>query len=258
MSPRKEQIMFNLNHGLLIYLFGELHLATEQWQITLTKIAFIIVSLVAAYFLGSINSAIIVSKVLYRDDIRNHGSGNAGLTNVLRTYGAKAALLTLFGDIMKTVIAVCIPGILLGFYYSHGVSTGEGYCYLAGLFAVIGHVFPIYYKFKGGKGVLTTATMALVLSPVPFLLLLLVFVLIVAATKYVSLGSVTAVGLYPVLMHAYFAFALNGRMHGFTAASLILIAILIIWCHRGNLSRISNRTERKLSFKKKNDNAKEN
>ena len=249
--------MFNLNQGLLMYLFGELHLATEEWQITLTKTAFVLVSLIAAYLLGSINSAIIVSKTLYGDDIRNHGSGNAGLTNVLRTYGAKAALLTLFGDIMKTVIAVCIPGILLGFYYSNGVSTGEGYCYLAGLFAVIGHVFPIYYKFKGGKGVLTTATMALVLSPIPFLLLLLVFVVIVAATKYVSLGSVTAVGLYPVLMHAYFSFALNGKMHGLTAFSLILIAILIIWCHRGNLSRISNRTERKLSFKKKSNNAKE-
>ena len=247
--------MFNLNYGLLQYLFGELHLATEEWHVTLAKIGFLVFSLIAAYLLGSINSAIIVSKLLYHDDIRNHGSGNAGLTNILRTYGAKAALLTLFGDIFKTVLAVCIPGILLGFYYVAGVSTGEGYCYVAGLFAVLGHVFPIYYGFKGGKGVLTTATMALVLSPIPFLLLLLIFVIIVALTKYVSLGSVTGVGLYPVLMHAYFQFAMNAKMHGLVAISLILIAVLIIWCHRGNLQRISNRTERKLSFKKKKDDA---
>ncbi len=243
--------MFNLNYGLLHYLFGELHLATEEWQVTLTKIGFLVFSLIAAYLLGSINSAIIVSKLLYHDDIRNHGSGNAGLTNVLRTYGAKAALLTLFGDIFKTVLAIFICGALLGFYYVAGVSTGEGYCYIAGLFAVLGHVFPIYYGFKGGKGVLATATVALILSPIPFLLLLAVFVIIVAATKYVSLGSVTGVALYPILMHAYFQFSMNAKMHGLAATSLILIAILVIWCHRENLKRISNRTENKLSFKKK-------
>ena len=251
--------MFNLNQGLFIYLVNSvLHLNPGDWQWTLIEIGFLVFSLVAAYFLGSINSAIVFSKLLYHDDIRNHGSGNAGLTNVLRTYGAKAALLTLFGDIMKTVIAICIPGFLLGFYYMKGVSVGYA-CYLAGLFAVLGHIFPVYYKFKGGKGVLTTATMALLLSPIPFLILFAIFVLLVLATKYVSLGSVTAVGLYPVIMHAYFAFALGNNMIILISFPIIVIAILIIWCHRGNLVRISNRTERKLSFKKKKkDDAEEN
>lgn len=251
------------NGGLLSYLVNE---APPNWFLNLTpddaslavhiaEAAFVAISLIAAYLLGSINSAIIISKAFYGDDIRKHGSGNAGLTNVLRTYGKKAALFTLLGDILKTVFAVSIPGILLGFYYISGVSTGNGYCYLAGLFAVLGHVFPIYYRFKGGKGVLTTATMALVLSPIPFVILLLIFVILVAATKYVSLGSVTAVSLYPVLMHGYFLVVLNGQMHGLTALSLILIAILIVWCHRGNLQRISTKTERKLSFgsKKKDE-----
>lgn len=243
--------MFNLNDGLLTYLFSGSN--ADGWFLSgpTTEVVFLAISLVAAYFLGSINSAIIISKVFHRDDIRQHGSGNAGLTNMLRTYGKKSALFTLIGDILKTVIAVSIPGVLLGFHYDGGVSTGNGYCYLAGLFAVLGHVFPVYYRFKGGKGVLTTATMALVLTPIPFAILLLIFILLVAATKYVSLGSVCGVALYPVLMHAYFAFVLNGKMHGLTALALILIAILIVWCHRGNLKRISNRTERKLSFRKK-------
>ena len=250
------------NGGLLAYLVNSapptwfLNLqAEEAYRVVQTAEAiFVAVSLIFAYLLGSINSAIIVSKTFYGDDIRKHGSGNAGLTNVLRTYGKKAALFTLLGDILKTVFAVCIPGFLLGFYYIGGVSTGNGYCYLAGLFAVLGHVFPLYYRFKGGKGVLTTATMALVLSPLPFLFLLLIFILLVATTKYVSLGSVTAVSLYPVLMHGYFAVVLGGQMHGLTALSLIIIAILIVWCHRGNLQRISNRTERKLSFGSKKNN----
>lgn len=238
------------NGGLLAYLFNG---TDKGWPLSgqATEIVFLAISIVAAYLLGSINTALIVSKVGYGDDIRKHGSGNAGLTNVLRTYGKKAALFTLLGDIFKTVFAVCIPGILLGFWYVGGVSTGNGYCYVAGLFAVLGHIFPIYYKFKGGKGVLTTATMVLVLSPIAFLILILIFILLVATTKYVSLGSVSAAVLLPVLMHGYFSF-IGVPMHGLISISLIIIAILIVWCHRGNLQRISNRTERKLSFGSKN------
>ena len=190
------------------------------------------------------------------DDIRRHGSGNGGMTNMLRTYGKGAAGLTLVGDLMKTVIAIFVAAIFFGFNYVGGISTGDGVCYIAGLFVVVGHIFPVFYKFKGGKGVLATASMALILSPIPFLLLFVVFVGIVAASKYVSLGSVTVAVLYPIMLSGYFKFVFSKTdlsLPGFAALTSILLAILIVWCHRGNLARISNRTERKISFGKKKD-----
>ncbi len=218
----------------------------------LTQLAFLLITLIGAYLLGSINSAIIVSRLLYHDDIRKHGSGNPGLTNMLRTYGKAGAGLTLLGDVLKNVAALFLAALLFGFNYMGSfplmVSARDGYCYLAGLFAVLGHMFPVYYKFKGGKGVLSTATVALVLTPLPALLLILIFVGVVAVSKYVSLGSVTAAILYPVVVNGYFIFMFEGKPHIFTSLSTVLIAILIVWCHRGNLQRISDRTERKLSF----------
>ena len=216
-----------------------------------------------SYLLGSINSAIIVSKLVYRDDVRRYGSGNPGTTNMLRAFGKKAALLTLIGDMLKTVISILFAALLFGFHYYGGVSAGDGLCYVAGMFAILGHVFPIYYKFKGGKGVLCTATMALILSPIPFLIVLLVFVITVASTKYVSLGSVFGGVLYPVVLHGYFNFIgamINSKLpegampfaeNGIISLVSIIAAILIVWCHRANLQRISDRTENKISFKKK-------
>lgn len=212
--------------------------------------ASIMLVILSSYLLGSINTAIVVSKLLYKDDIRNHGSGNAGLTNVLRTYGKGAAALTLLGDVLKTVIAILISGLLFGLHYEGGISL-QHYGYVAALFAVLGHIFPIYYKFKGGKGVLSTAAAALVLTPIPFLILILLFIAIVAGSKYVSLGSVSVAVLYPVVVNGYFAFALGGTPNGILSLCTIILAILIVWCHRENLKRISEKTERKLSFKKK-------
>ena len=213
--------------------------------------------LLAAYLLGSVNSAIIISRVLYREDIRTKGSGNAGMTNMLRTYGKRAAVLTLVGDLMKTVIALLIAALFFGFNYNGGIAIGgaqmTGECYVAGLFAVLGHIFPVYYKFKGGKGVLVTSTMALLLTPIPFLILFVVFVLTVAVSKYVSLGSVIVATLYPVVLHGYFVVAFGEAMPALAAISSIVIAIIIVWCHRANLVRIGDRTENKLSFGKKRD-----
>ena len=135
----------NLNQGIITSITF-----TAEWQIYVCLIAFVLVGMVSAYLSGSINSAIIISKVLYRDDIRKYGSGNAGMTNMLRTFGGRAAVLTLLGDILKTVLAIFITGCLLGFHYAGGISFGDGYCYIAGLFAMLGHIFPIYYGFKGG------------------------------------------------------------------------------------------------------------
>ena len=235
----------DINNGLIHVLKF-----TSAEQATLTTVAFVLLSVVAAYLLGSINSAIIVSRVLYKDDIRRHGSGNAGLTNVLRTYGKGAALLTLVGDMLKTALSIFIAGFLLGFNYQMGISFNEGWCYIAALFSVIGHIFPIFYGFKGGKGVLSTATAALILTPIVFVVLLLLFIGIVALSKYVSLGSISAASLYPVLVSAYIKVFFNVTP-GMLILSVILLAILIVWCHRENIKRISDRTERKLSFKKK-------
>ena len=253
---------YSLNSGLWYYIVHVLN--NDQmlpWQLVLLTSGFALIALAAGYFLGSINSAIFISRLIYKDDIRNHGSGNAGLTNMLRTYGKSAAGLTLLGDLLKTALSVVIGCILGGFGYIGAISVGNAYCmlplgYIAGFAAIIGHILPIYYNFKGGKGVLCTAVMALVLTPIEFAILIGVFVLIVATTKYVSLGSVTAAILYPVAVNAHMQIAFGkGSLDGMTAFITIIIAIIIVYCHRENLKRISEGTERKLSIggKKKKD-----
>lgn len=249
--------MFSLNEGLWFYIVHHLKLINSDFKYIALTSGFAAVAIIAGYLLGSINSAIIVSKTLYGDDIRNHGSGNAGLTNTLRTYGKKAALLTLAGDVMKTVIAVLIGGILGGFGYYGGISLGH--CdlplpYMAGFASIIGHILPIFYKFKGGKGVLCTAALALVLTPVEFLILIAIFIIVVAISKYVSLGSVIVACLYPVTVSLHIKIAFNGaKQNGVMALITVLIAIIVVYCHRENLKRISEKTERKLSFGNKKE-----
>ena len=248
----KKEMLFPMNilsEGLFSLLADGGRISDGTWQYYTVYALLILFSICSAYLLGSINSAIIVSKTIYREDIRSYGSGNAGLTNVLRTYGKGAAALTLVGDMLKTALAILVAGILLGFSYSNGISIGNGYCYLAGLFAVIGHIFPVYYGFRGGKGVLATSTMALILTPIEFLILLALFVGVVFASKYVSLGSVCAATLLPVLVSGYVKF-LGLPTPALMMLSLIILAIFIVWCHRENLKRISDRTERKISFGK--------
>nr|MBQ8890220.1 glycerol-3-phosphate 1-O-acyltransferase PlsY [Clostridia bacterium] len=206
--------------------------------------------LIVSYLLGSVNTALVISKLLYREDIRTKGSKNAGMTNMHRVYGARAAVLTLIGDLSKTVLSVALAISIFGCWYQAGVNI-LGEAYLAGLFAAIGHIFPIYYKFRGGKGVLVTAVMALILSPTVFAFLFLLFVLVVGTSKYVSLGSVITAVLYPVVMSGFSKVVMSGVQHIFTSLSTIVIAILIVYCHRENLKRINDRTENKLTFKKK-------
>ncbi len=244
-----------LQFGLLERLIKSGSLEEGSLKFNLLYLAFTLLIIAISYLLGSINTSIIISKVIYKDDIRRHGSGNAGLTNTLRTYGKGAAGLTLLGDILKTAISILISAIFFGFGYIGGMSfggDGRGMCYIAGLFAVIGHIFPVYYRFKGGKGVLATATMGLILSPTPFLVLLLLFVIIVAISKYVSLGSIVGAMFYPVSLYVYLQIITKGApLPLYCAIASITLAIMIVYCHRGNIERIQNHTERKLSFKKK-------
>ena len=203
----------------------------------------LILTAVLGYLLGSVNFALVISRVFYRDDIRRHGSGNAGMTNMLRTYGKKAAALTLLGDAAKTVIAAFLGSILIGTL---------GYGGYAGAFAVIlGHIFPVFYGFKGGKGVVAAAMMVLCTSPITFAILLVMFVLIVATTKYLSLGSIIGMMIYPLIL-ARIAGAGPHVLIAFAAAALI------VFMHRSNIKRLFAGEESKFSLKSKKDKKEKN
>ena len=209
----------------------------------------VIASMIVPYLLGSLNFGVIWSAIFYKDDVRTHGSGNAGTTNMLRSYGKKAAIMTLVGDMLKTVVA-CLFGAAMGPEY-YGM-------YIAGLFCIMGHMFPIFFKFRGGKGVACLAMMVLVTDWRVFLFLLFAFIVIVAGTKFVSLGSVVCAMIYPVILNR-----MNQTVpFGWLIATLV--AALIVFMHRENIKRLLAGKENKISFKKKektevnNDNNAEN
>ena len=187
------------------------------------------------YFIGAFSPAIYFSKKLYGSDVRESGSGNAGSTNMLRTHGKKAGLITALGDFTKGVITAVLGYILFGY---NGAA-------IAGLFAVVGHIAPVYYRFKGGKGVMVAASVLLMLDPIVFLISIALFVLIVYLTKYVSIGSIMAALVYPLI------FVRLGGHLGIPAITSILSGALIIYMHRGNIARLKEGTENKLSFGKK-------
>lgn len=186
---------------------------------------------IAAYLLGSVNSAVIVSKCLYQKDIRTMGSGNAGLTNTLRVLGKKAAVLVLAGDVLKGVAAALTGRFLAG--------NAGAVCTL--LFVVLGHMFPVYFGFRGGKGVLCGAAALVVISWKTGLCVLAVFLVLTVLTRYVSLGSLTAAALMPVGIAVFV-----GGIPLYLAVSG-LTSLLIIFMHRGNIRRLCEGTEPKLS-----------
>ncbi len=223
------------------------------------SIPYYLVAIVAVvgYLLGSINSAVLVSRVLYREDIRTKGSGNAGLTNMFRIYGKKAAVLTLLGDILKTVLAVVIAGLFCGFRYRAALSFSP-MCWIAALACVIGHIKPIFHHFRGGKGVLCCATAILVLAPPAFLVLFASFALIVWLTRYISLGSITAAAFLPLTLQGYMqAFIFTGDEEAFFDGGIVLFgalfALLVIVCHRKNIGRLWRHEENKFSFHRNKD-----
>ena len=205
-------------------------------------IAGLVLCALIGYVLGSLNFALILSKKMYGEDIRNHGSKNAGTTNMMRTYGKKAALFTILGDILKGIVAVSIGAFAMG-----NVLGG----YLAGLFCVIGHVFPVFYAFKGGKGVATAAAVILMLNPFVFLCVLCVFVITVILSRYISLGSVLSAAIFPLLtFYTYFGTNTYIPYKGFAFLFSFLMALLVILKHRTNLSRLAHGTESKFSLVK--------
>lgn len=215
----------------LIFKPGEIVLFSGTfWMIALTAL----VCLALGYFLGGINTGILVSKMVYHDDIRKYGSKNAGMTNMLRTYGKGAAAITLIGDIMKTVVAIFAARLLLGTWGA----------YIAGVGSVVGHIFPCYFGFKGGKGVAAVAAMVLCTNPLCFLILFAVFAILVLGYKYVSLGSVMCMMLYPIILNRL------GVMDIVPIACSFIVAVLIVVKHKDNIKRLLKGTENKISFKK--------
>jgi glycerol-3-phosphate acyltransferase PlsY len=201
-----------------------------------------LVLIAAGYLLGSLNAGIIISRLAYRDDIRNHGSGNAGMTNMLRTYGKSAAAVTFLCDGMKTVIAVFIGVILFGNH--DGPMALFAGPYVGGLASIVGHAFPVYYNFKGGKSVAATLFMVLCTAPFVALICLLIFIIIVAWTKYISLGSVMAVMIYPMVLNRLTGIGLHNLI-------AVVIMLLVMFLHRGNISRLGAGIENKIDLKSK-------
>lgn len=200
---------------------------------------YVLVGLIA-YLIGSINFAIIFSKKFAGFDVRDKGSKNAGTTNVLRTVGKKAAALTLICDILKGVVAVLIAILASKIWEGSDIEILK---YLAGLFSIIGHTFPVYYGFKGGKGVATSLGVLLIVNPKIGLICLVFALVIMIATKWVSLGSIMAAILFPILT-VFMTDNMGAKIIS------ILIGLLVIFNHRTNIKRLKEGTENKLSFKK--------
>lgn len=192
----------------------------------------LVLAAVVGYLLGSANTSLIVGK-FYGVDIRKHGSGNAGATNALRTLGKSAAVFVGIGDVLKGVIA-CLAGLYL---------AGDTGLMLGGLAAIIGHNWPVYFGFKGGKGIFTSFSVVLMMDWKLGLMLVGVFIVIVALTRYISLGSMTAAALFPV---TGFVFGRSAEFIIFAA----VIAVLAIARHHANIRRILNGTESKFGSKK--------
>ena len=222
--------------GESVWLNGILFKPETETNIALLFLAILFIIL-ESYLIGAINSAIIVSKIFYQEDVRTKGSGNAGTTNIMRNYGKGPAALTLLGDMLKALITMIIGTLVWGI-------NGA---YIAGLFTILGHIAPVYYRFKGGKGVATCAMVALFLDLKTFTILIILFVLIVWITKYLSLGSVTCVGIFPLVLYRNDIVLVDRFLR--LMISLIIMGI-IIYMHRTNIKRIMDGTESKFKFKK--------
>ncbi|MDR0821067.1 MAG: glycerol-3-phosphate 1-O-acyltransferase PlsY [Oscillospiraceae bacterium] len=211
----------------------------------------VVLMIVVPYFICGINFSIIITKLKSGQDIRKLGSGNPGLTNVLRTQGKTAALIVVLLDLAKGYTAVTLVRVLFEQIADTGPLAGSdhGYLlYIAALCGVIGSVFPIYYGFKGGKGVMSTASTLCAVKPLTVLILIGLFAVIVAITRYVSLGSMIAGTLLTpaVFVASYAAGEPSALMNAvFTAG----ISILLVTSHRANITRLKNHTEKRFGVK---------
>ena len=196
-----------------------------------------VIAAAASYFLGCFNGAVIVSKYILRDDVRNHGSGNAGLTNFHRTFGGGLTFVVILCDVMKAVIAVLLGSWL----FAWDPLLGK---YFAGLFCLLGHMFPCMFQFKGGKGILSGGTIALMIDWRVALVVWGGFLILTILTKYVSLGSLWAGASFPFI-----------SWYCYPDVRVMVLAFLcgglVVWQHRANIRRLLAGNENKFSLHRK-------
>ena len=207
---------------------------------------YIIIALIA-YAIGSVNFSVIISKKTAGFDVREKGSGNAGSTNMLRSVGKKAAVLTLICDILKGVVSIGIA-ILIGNIFK--IEEGAILVQISAISVVIGHTFPIFYGFKGGKGVATSLGILLIVNWQIGLICLVFALVLMVLTRMVSLGSCSAAVLYPILtlfIKDYYIVQNGGSYFIFS----IILAVIVLFNHRENIKRLMNGTESKISLKNK-------
>ena len=198
----------------------------------------VIITAVIAYLLGNLNGAVLISRLVAHEDVRTKGSGNAGLTNFTRNYGAHTSVFVILIDVGKAVAACLLGGLLLKGYghYMDGVALG-------GLFVILGHDFPALLGFKGGKGILSGVTVALMLDWRIGLFVFGIFLLAYALTKYVSLGSVLSSGAFgPIYAFIHWGEGWFPIVVGF------ILSALLVWMHRGNIVRLIKGEERKTNL----------
>lgn len=204
---------------------------------------------ILSYLLGSLNFGVILSKGIEKDDVREHGSGNAGTTNMLRNYGKKLAIFTILGDMIKVAIAIGLSFLIVKLTNVYdliseaNVDADMLIKSFSGFFCVLGHIFPCFFKFKGGKGVATAGGMVFIVDWKIALILLTIFIIIVAVTKYVSLGSIIIALLYPILIYLFY------KSLVLTIIASIFTLIVIV-AHRSNIKKLINHSENKINLKK--------
>ena len=200
-----------------------------------------ILAAVVAYFCGCINGAILISKHYLKEDVRTRGSGNAGLTNFYRNYGPKYAALVIVLDALKMVAAVVIACMILGW--------GPVPKLIGGLFCILGHIFPVTFRFKGGKGILSGVTLLFMLDWRVGLIVLFAALATMAISKYVSLGSIVGAFTFPTFI-AVFTFLVDKDYNWIVFITSVIMCALAVWRHRTNIVRLANGTESKLGKKK--------
>ncbi len=210
------------------------------------------ISAVISYLLGSVNFAIIFTKLFKHTDIREHGSGNAGMTNVLRTVSKKAAALTFAGDCLKGFVAAWISYLLFNFLVPDGleiISSING-GYIGTIFAMLGHLYPVFYNFRGGKGISVCGGAILFTDWRVFVLILSMFLIATIITKYVSLGSILAAIGYTLFTFILQFFFDSNPLFWLNTLFALVSTVFTVYKHKENIKRLLNKTENKIGSKK--------
>ncbi len=208
---------------------------TTQLALLTTAVALL------GYLLGSLNTAILLSRALGKEDVRRHGSGNAGMTNMLRTYGKKLAAITFAGDFAKVAVAIWLARLV---FYLTGAALPVDVGFIAGFAALLGHVFPVYFRFKGGKGVACALCVILCIDPMVFLVIALTFIPLVFVTRIVSLSSVLGAVAYPFLTWGA-GYLRHNVVPGNIVCAGVLAGIIVVM-HRANIKRLLTGTEKRF------------